>query len=73
MPQCDIGIRAGRIAGLGKAGNPDVMDGVTDGMVVRGVCVCVCARARARVVDGVADGVGACARFFNHKIAAIRP
>jgi hypothetical protein len=34
MVQCDIGIKDGRIAGLGKAGNPDVMDGVTPGMVV---------------------------------------
>src|SRR5439155_25389635 len=25
--KCDVGIRGGRIAGLGKAGNPDVMDG----------------------------------------------
>jgi urease subunit alpha len=26
--KCDVGIRDGRISGLGKAGNPDVMDGV---------------------------------------------
>ena len=26
--KCDVGIRDGRIAGLGKAGNPDTMDGV---------------------------------------------
>ena len=26
--KCDVGIRAGRISALGKAGNPDVMDGV---------------------------------------------
>ncbi|MEZ5122336.1 MAG: urease subunit alpha [Solirubrobacterales bacterium] len=32
--KCDIGIKDGRIAGLGKAGNPRVMDGVTPGMVV---------------------------------------
>ena len=30
----DIGLRGGRIAGIGKAGNPDVMSGVTPGMVV---------------------------------------
>src|SRR5688572_9317124 len=29
-----VGIKGGRIAGIGKAGNPDVMAGVTDGMVV---------------------------------------
>ena len=32
--KADIGIRDGRIVGIGKAGNPDIMDGVTPGMVV---------------------------------------
>jgi urease subunit alpha len=32
--KADIGIRKGRIAGIGKAGNPDVMSGVTPGMVI---------------------------------------
>src|SRR6266550_9432194 len=32
--KADIGIRDGWIVGLGKAGNPDVMDGVTDGLVI---------------------------------------
>ncbi|KAJ2722537.1 Urease [Coemansia sp. Benny D115] len=32
--KADIGIRNGRIVGIGKAGNPDVMDGVTPGMFV---------------------------------------
>ncbi len=32
--KADIGIRGGRIAGIGKAGNPDVMAGVTPGMVI---------------------------------------
>jgi urease subunit alpha len=32
--KADIGIRNGRIAGIGKAGNPDVMSGVTSGMVI---------------------------------------
>lgn len=32
--KADIGIKHGVIAGIGKAGNPDVMDGVTDGMIV---------------------------------------
>jgi urease subunit alpha len=32
--KADIGIKHGRIAGIGKAGNPDVMAGVTDGMIV---------------------------------------
>jgi len=32
--KADIGIRGGRIVGIGKAGNPDIMSGVTAGMVV---------------------------------------
>ncbi|MEM6856081.1 MAG: urease subunit alpha, partial [Planctomycetota bacterium] len=32
--KADVGIKAGMIAGIGKAGNPDVMPGVTPGMVV---------------------------------------
>ena len=32
--KCDIGIKGDTIVGLGKAGNPDVMDGVTAGMTV---------------------------------------
>ena len=32
--KADIGIKNGMIAGIGKAGNPDVMAGVTKGMIV---------------------------------------
>src|SRR5207248_1806902 len=32
--KADVGIKGGRIAGIGKAGNPDVMANVTPGMVV---------------------------------------
>src|SRR5437660_733493 len=32
--KADIGIRDGRIVALGKAGNPDTMDGVTPGLVI---------------------------------------
>ena len=32
--KADIGIKAGRIVGIGKAGNPDIMEGVTPGMTV---------------------------------------
>jgi urease subunit alpha len=32
--KADVGIKHGRIAGIGKAGNPDMMAGVTEGMVV---------------------------------------
>ena len=32
--QADVGIKGGRIVGIGKAGNPDVMDGVHPSLVV---------------------------------------
>ena len=32
--KADIGIRGGRITGIGKAGNPDVMSGVAAGMLI---------------------------------------
>jgi urease subunit alpha len=32
--KADIGVRAGRIAGIGKAGNPNVMDGVSPELVI---------------------------------------
>ena len=37
--KADIGIKDGRIAGIGKAGNPDTMDGVTPGMTVGASCI----------------------------------
>ena len=32
--KADVGVRDGKITGIGKAGNPNIMDGVSDGMVV---------------------------------------
>ncbi len=32
--KADIGIKTGRIVGIGKAGNPEVMGGVTPGMII---------------------------------------
>ena len=32
--KADIGVRDGKIVGIDKAGNPNIMDGVSDGMVV---------------------------------------
>ncbi|KIJ50824.1 hypothetical protein M422DRAFT_159179 [Sphaerobolus stellatus SS14] len=34
--KADIGVKEGKITGLGKAGNPDSMEGVTDGMIIGG-------------------------------------
>ncbi|GKU00515.1 urease [Fusarium langsethiae] len=52
--KADIGIKEGMIVGIGKAGNPDVMDGVTEGMVV-GSCTDVIAGEGKIVTAGAID------------------
>jgi urease subunit alpha len=32
--KADVGIKDGKIAGIGKAGNPDIMDGVDQNMII---------------------------------------
>jgi urease subunit alpha len=68
---CDIGIVDGRIAGVGRAGNPDVMDGVDPALVVT---------ARTEVIAGqgcivTAGGVDAhvhwiCPELADHALAS---
>lgn len=52
--KADIGVKEGLIAGVGKAGNPDVMDGVSPGMVV-GSCTDVVAGEGKIVTAGGID------------------
>ena len=52
--KADIGIRDGRIVGIGKAGNPDIQNGVTAGMVV-GPCTEVIAGENTIVTAGAID------------------
>jgi urease len=52
--KADIGVKEGMIVGIGKAGNPDVMDGVTEGMVV-GSCTDVVAGEGKIVTAGAID------------------
>ncbi len=52
--KADIGVKDGFIVGIGKAGNPDVMDGVTPGMVV-GSCTDVIAGEGKIVTAGGID------------------
>jgi urease len=52
--KADIGVKNGVIVGIGKAGNPDVMDGVTDGMIV-GSCTDVIAGEGKIVTAGGMD------------------
>lgn len=52
--KADIGIKNGMIVGVGKAGNPDVMEGVTAGMVV-GSCTDVIAGENKIITAGAID------------------
>ncbi|KAK0656572.1 hypothetical protein B0T16DRAFT_366055 [Cercophora newfieldiana] len=52
--KADIGVKGGFIVGIGKAGNPDVMDGVTEGMVV-GSCTDVVAGEGKIITAGGID------------------
>src|SRR3984893_4586584 len=52
--KADIGIRDGRIVGIGKAGNPDTQNGVSEGMVV-GACTEVIAGENTIVTAGAID------------------
>jgi urease len=52
--KADIGVKNGMIAGIGKAGNPDVMDGVAPNMVV-GSCTDVIAGENRIVTAGGID------------------
>ena len=52
--KADIGVKGGYIVGIGKAGNPDVMEGVTPGMIV-GVTTEVLAAEGKIITAGAID------------------
>ncbi|KAB5578508.1 putative urease [Coniochaeta sp. 2T2.1] len=52
--KADIGVKNGMIVGIGKAGNPDVMDGVSEGMIV-GSCTDVVAGEGKIITAGGID------------------
>jgi urease subunit alpha len=51
--KADIGIRAGRIAGIGKSGNPDIMAGVTPGMVLGAATEVIAGEGRIVTAGGI--------------------
>jgi urease subunit alpha len=51
--KADIGLRDGRIAGIGKAGNPDLMDGVTHGMVIGAGTEAIAGEGRIVTAGGI--------------------
>ncbi len=51
--KADIGLRDGRIVGIGKAGNPDVMDGVSPNMVIGGATEVIAGEGRIVTAGGL--------------------
>jgi urease subunit alpha len=51
--KADIGIRGGRIVAVGKAGNPDIMDGVSPGMVVGAGTEVIAAEGKIVTAGGI--------------------
>jgi urease subunit alpha len=51
--KADIGIRGGRIVGIGKAGNPDIMAGVTTGMVIGASTEVIAGEGRIVTAGGI--------------------
>jgi urease subunit alpha len=51
--KADVGVKHGRIAGIGKAGNPDVMAGVTAGMVVGAGTECIAGEGLLLTAGGI--------------------
>ena len=51
--KADVGIRDGRIVGLGKAGNPDIQPGVTPGMIVGASTEVIAGEGRIVTAGGI--------------------
>jgi urease subunit alpha len=69
--KADIGIRGGRIAGIGKAGNPDIMAGVTPGMVIGAATEVVAGEGRIVTAGGIDSHVHfICAQLVEEALSA---
>jgi urease subunit alpha len=51
--KADVGMKHGRISGIGKAGNPDVMAGVSPGMVVGVTTECIAGEGLILTAGGI--------------------
>jgi urease subunit alpha len=69
--KADIGIRAGRIVGIGKAGNPDIMAGVTAGMVIGASTEAIAGEGRIVTAGGIDAHVHLiCPQLVDEALAA---
>ena len=69
--KADIGVRGGRIVGIGKAGNPDIMTGVTAGMVVGASTEVIAGEGRIVTAGGIDSHVHfICPQLVDEALAA---
>jgi urease alpha subunit len=69
--KADIGIRDGRIVGIGKAGNPDLMDGVSPTMVIGGATEVIAGEGRIVTAGGLDSHVHfICPQLVTEAISA---
>ena len=67
----DIGVRGGRIVGVGKAGNPDIMDAVTPGMVVGASTEVIAGEGRIVTAGGIDSHIHfICPQLVDEALAA---
>jgi urease subunit alpha len=69
--KCDIGVRGGRIVGLGKAGNPDIQAGVTPGMIVGASTEAIAGEGRIVTAGGIDSHVHLiCPQLIDEALSA---
>ena len=69
--KADIGVRDGRIAGVGKAGNPDIMAGVTAGMVIGASTEVIAGEGRIITAGGIDSHIHfICPQLVDEALAA---
>ena len=69
--KADIGIRDGRIVGVGKAGNPDIMAGVTPGMVIGASTEVIAGEGRIVTAGGIDSHIHfICPQLVDEALAA---
>jgi urease subunit alpha len=69
--KADIGVRAGRIAGVGKAGNPDIMAGVMPGLVIGASTEVIAGEGRIVTAGGIDSHIHfICPQLVDEALAA---
>ena len=69
--KADIGVRDGRVVGVGKAGNPDIMAGVTPGMVIGASTEVIAGEGRIITAGGIDSHIHfICPQLVDEALAA---